>query len=93
MTLTIEAPEIEKQVRELAIRQRLTVEEYLRRLVENHLAEIEGTGDTVRPFYETAAPAELKAALQRWAERHPKDTPPIPDEALRREHLYEDRGQ
>ncbi|MCA1596233.1 MAG: hypothetical protein LC772_07390 [Chloroflexi bacterium] len=31
-------------------------------------------------------------ALVLWADRFPTGAPPIPDEALRRENLYDDRG-
>jgi hypothetical protein len=36
---------------------------------------------------------EWKRTFREWGEAHRGDTPAIPLEALRRENLYEDRGQ
>lgn len=42
------------------------------------------------PFWKTATPAERVERFQRWVDHMPKrDGPPIPDEALRRENLYD----
>ncbi len=41
-----------------------------------------------RPFWETATPAERAADLRQWALSH-KNGPNLPDEALRRENMYE----
>ena len=91
MTLKIQAPEVERRVRSLAKRRGLSPEQMLLGLVEAQLPREESAAN-VKPFYETASTDEWSAALDRWAERLPSDAPPIPDEALRRENLYEDRG-
>lgn len=91
MSLTIQAPEIERRVRHLAKSRGLSPEEMLLGLVEAQLPR-EESEPQARPFYETATTEEWAAALDRWAARFPSDAPLIPDEALRRENLYEDRG-
>ena len=41
-------------------------------------------------FYEVATPEQQALFLEEWANRKKSSTPSqIPDEALRREHLYE----
>ncbi len=40
------------------------------------------------PFWATASPEERAQDLRQWAESH-ADGPGLPDEALRREHLYD----
>jgi hypothetical protein len=44
--------------------------------------------DAPSPFWATASPQERAEDLMRWAESH-TDGPGLPDEALRREHLYD----
>jgi hypothetical protein len=87
MTLTIEVPpEVESRLREEAARRGQETEEYVGVL----LSELFGV--LARPFYETATPEAWARAFREWAAGHDTTTPPIPLEALRREHMYEDRG-
>jgi hypothetical protein len=44
--------------------------------------------DSPSPFWATASPQERAEDLLRWASGH-TDGPGLPDEALRREHLYD----
>jgi hypothetical protein len=44
--------------------------------------------DSPIPFWATASPRERAEDLARWAAGH-TDGPGLPDEALRREHLYD----
>ena len=42
------------------------------------------------PFWKTATPAERVERFLRWVDNMPKrEGPAIPDEALRREHMYD----
>ncbi len=87
MTLMLElTPEMEEQLRQEAARQGQPLEAYaLARL------QVPQPATEPRPFYETATPEEQAAAYLEWARSHTDMTaPPIPAEALRREHLYED---
>jgi hypothetical protein len=40
----------------------------------------------------TLTPAERAAAFRAWAESHPRSTPVLSDDAIRRETIYSDRG-
>ena len=44
--------------------------------------------DSSPPFWATAGPQERAEDLMRWVPRH-ADGPGLPDDALRREHLYD----
>jgi hypothetical protein len=58
---------------------------------------VEVDGDTltlrpeanVRPFWATATPQERADAFRRWANKKRPPAPPLPDEALRRENIYD----
>ena len=97
MALTIEAPEVEEKLQQAAAKRGMNLEEYLLQLVVSSLSNLDQIKNPShkttpkRPLFETASPAELNAALDRWSARH-TDTLLISDEALRRENLYEDRG-
>ncbi len=41
------------------------------------------------PLWKRATPEELKQAIREWANQERPPAPPLPDEALRRENLYE----
>ena len=89
MTLEIKQPDVESRVRNLAHNRGISPEQLLLDLIE---AQLPPEDAERRPFYETATSEEWNAALDHLAARFPQDAPLIPDEALRRENLYEDRG-
>ncbi len=43
------------------------------------------------PLCETLSPEEWKKTFHAWLDSHDPDLPVLPDEALRRESIYEDR--
>ncbi len=43
------------------------------------------------PLCETLSPGEWKEMFHAWLDSHDPDLPVLPDEALRRESIYEDR--
>ena len=43
------------------------------------------------PLCETLSPEEWKKVFHAWVESHDRDLPVLPEEALRREGIYEDR--
>ena len=45
-----------------------------------------------RPFYETATAEEWIKELRAWAASHDPTTPPLSDEAIDRDSIYEGRG-
>jgi hypothetical protein len=63
--------------------------------VENY--ELQVAGRTVilhhvegeRPFWQRATPAERAEAFRKWASEPRPPAPPIPDESLRRENMYD----
>ncbi len=83
MTVTIELrPEIEANLSALAAKQGVSVEQYVRRLVEE---QIPGHGQMV------LSPAERAAAWRESVKGLPH-TPPLSDEAISRESIYDARG-
>jgi hypothetical protein len=44
-----------------------------------------------KPLCETLSPEEWKKMFHAWIESHDPNLPILPDEALRREAMYEDR--
>jgi hypothetical protein len=83
------APEVEVRVRDEAARRGLSAVDYVRHLIETSvLASADGE---LPPFYTTATPEEWERSFREWAAGHDTSAPPIPLEALRREHLYEGR--
>ncbi len=86
MTYTIDlAPELEPRLQEEAARHGQDTKDFLRHVVEERLA----APKEERPFYETATAEEWKRELRRMVIH--SDAPPIPQEALRRENMYEER--
>ena len=87
MTFTIRvAPEVEHRLREEAARRGQEADEYISDLL-SELLQVQP-----RPFYETASPEEWVRAFREWAAGHKGTGSAIPDEALRRENMYDDRG-
>jgi len=83
MTVTIELrPEIEANLAALAAEQGVSVEQYVRRLVEEQLP---GRGQTA------LSPAERAAAWRESVKGLPHTTP-LSDEAISRESIYNARG-
>lgn len=83
MTLILElTPEMEQHLQHEAARHGQQAEAYALSLLRNALPA---------SIYETRTPQERAQAYLEWA-HSPVDmtAPPIPDEALRRENMYED---
>ena len=82
MTLTLKIkPELEARLLLLAQGRGLTVEEYLLSVVEHSL--VPGTNST-------ASPEERATAFEAWARNHPTFAPPLSDDAVSRESMYND---
>ena len=86
MTLHLR-PEIAARLETLANAQGLSVEDYLKQLVERELSL--NTPETA-PRHRLSA-EEWTHQFEEWADSFP-EAPPIPDEALSRENLYPDRS-
>jgi hypothetical protein len=60
-----------------------------------YILEVQGDTLTLRPegesqpFWATASPQERAEAFRRWANQKRPPAPPLPNEALRRENIYE----
>ncbi|MBC7795940.1 MAG: hypothetical protein H7Z37_03595 [Pyrinomonadaceae bacterium] len=94
MTVTIQLkPETEKLLTEKASQEGLDIETFLQSFIENYLqTEVSQEVKREKPFHETATKEEWLAEFHKWVDSHgDKDYPSIPDEALRRENMYEDR--
>jgi hypothetical protein len=48
--------------------------------------------ESQRPFYERATAEEWVAELRAWASSHNLNTPPLSEEAISRDSIYEGRG-
>jgi len=81
--MTIELKPEQERIPRDALRQGRfqTVEEAL----DEALHSIVGSGGVM-------SPAERAAAFRSWAENHPRNTPVLSDQAIRRETIYSDRG-
>jgi hypothetical protein len=83
MTLTLDlSPEMEADLAALAARQGLSLPEYLRHLLEEQVPLRAGTA---------LSPSE-RAAAWRASVKDLPHTPPLSDEAISRESLYDARG-
>lgn len=93
MTVTLELkPETEKRLAKKAKENGLPIEDYLEVFIEDNLQDDVEAEEREKPFYETATKEEWIAEFDRWIESHRNENYPlIPDEALRRENMYEDR--
>lgn len=93
MTLVIDvAPEVERKLWVHARRHGVSVEEHARALIERSVASEPLPEEG--PFHERATREEWHEAFHELVAslRGLVKAPVIPDEALRRENLYEDRG-
>jgi len=90
MGLTIELPgELEERLRRSAAEEGMDVRDYTRHLIEQGLA---ADRETPGSLWHSLGATEWCRRFQEWAVSHAHSTAPvIPLEALRREHLYEDR--
>jgi hypothetical protein len=73
-------PETEKRLATLAAAQGMSVEQFISRLIEGH-----------PPGQSSLSPSE-RAAFWREAATGLPDTPPLSDEAIGRESIYDTRG-
>jgi hypothetical protein len=92
VSLTVElTPELEQHLVREAARHGLDVGVYARSLLEKQLTAEQQRG---RSLWETGTPEEWINAFEGWLNSHSTITAaPIPTEALRREHLYEERDR
>jgi len=84
--MTIELKPEQERIPRDALRQGRfqSVEEAL----DEALHSIAGSGGVIPVL----SPAERAAAFRSWAENHPRNTPVLSDQAIRRETIYSDRG-
>jgi hypothetical protein len=80
-------PEIAARLESLANAHGLSVENYLKQLVER-----ESSLNAPRVPARRLSAEEWAHQFEKWADSFP-ETPPIPDEALTRENLYPDRDR
>lgn len=92
MTVTIELkPETEKRLAKEADKKGMPIETFIEVFIEDNLEETE-ISEQEKSFSETATTDEWLAEFHKWIDSHKdKNYPSIPDEALRRENMYEDR--
>ena len=85
MTFVLELPpDMEEQIQGEAVRQGQSPDVYALALLRSVLP-------SVAYDYATATPHERARAYQTWADSHTFVTaPPLPEEALQRESIYED---
>ena len=89
MALAIQAPDLESRLVELASRQGVTPEDYIRQLVETRHPPEQGVGmPAVAPLYKTAGVQEWLRAFDAWIDGHPQREP-LPDDAFNRASFYE----
>lgn len=85
MTLHL-TPDIAAKLETLAKDQGLSVEDYVKQLIERELS----IGASEVASRSRLSVAEWTQQFEEWADSFP-EAPPIPDEALSRENLYPDR--
>lgn len=88
MTLTLTlTPDKTARLQEQARQAGLPLEDYVQQVLEqNTLSAAPPTKQTAEIW------AEKAARFRQWADSQDRTIPPIPMEALDREHLYEERG-
>lgn len=91
MTLNLDlSPAVESLLKERATGRGMTPEAYAKWLLEGALG-LPANGEV--PFYLTATPEEWEREFDSLIEEMADlDVPNLPDEAFRRENIYEDRG-
>ena len=89
MTITLDlTSETEILLIAYATTQGMSVENYLKSLVENTLAT---EAEQAQAFYKTATTEEWIDAFVDWANNHVVKAPPLSDEAISRESIYRER--
>ena len=81
----------ETRLRAEASRRGLTAEKYVMMVLEVLVKTRMDSSEQEAPFYLSATDEEWERELQDWIDEQDTSAPPLPDEALRRENLYEDR--
>jgi hypothetical protein len=76
--------EIARRIVAAADSRGVSVEEYLKNVIENNQSGSE------EPSYAAANADEWIKAFRDWAESHDKSVPMLSDEAISRESIYED---
>lgn len=91
MTFTIELkPETQRLIEFRAEKNGVKVEAYLEEFIEESMGQQCGEAETTIDV--NARKSEWKERFNKWLESHKdKGYPSIPDDALRRENMYEDR--
>jgi hypothetical protein len=89
MPLMIElSPEAELRLRKAAAAEGADPEEFARRLIEQNLPTVD---ETQQSLWRTLSPEDWKKAAREFVESHDPSIPPLPDEAVARESIYEGR--
>jgi len=86
MTVALE-PDLEHEIRLQAAAQGQDADAYLRQLVQAALRS--PVPAIIRSKLTTE---DFLASWHRWAASHDQTAPSLPDEALRRENMYDDEG-
>lgn len=87
MPLVIDLPpEVEEQLRGEAAREGIAVEQYARRLLEEHAP---AAGERFRA---ARTREEWLREFNSWADAHDPALPPLAENGLRRESFYPERG-
>lgn len=97
MAFTIDLPpELEDNLVAEAARHGVAAQEYALRLIADQLRYTPANGSKGPPgailSYVDAPQDEWERAFLAWVTSHQVSAPPLSDETLRREHLYDDRG-
>jgi hypothetical protein len=69
------------------------LEPVLKQMPKQQFRLIPLQGEDRKPFYETATAEEWAKELRAWAASHDLTTPPLSEEAISRESIYEGRGE
>ena len=93
MPLTIELPpELESRLRKEAAKRDVSAAEYAQVLLKNILSTFRPAGGSHLPLYLTGTTEEIVRGFHELIQSFEDvAAPPIPEEALRRENMYEDR--
>ena len=92
MTVTIELkPETKKRLAEKAKKNGLPIETFIEIFIEDKLDETDEKPEE-KTFRQAMSKEDWRIEFRKWMNSHKgKNYPSIPDEALRRENMYEER--
>ena len=91
MVLTLNLPpDLESRLQEMASQEGLATDEFVTRLIEREFPLVEAESG-LRTSSSGGTPSERIREFFHWAATVHPDLPVVPEEALRRESLYEDR--